>query len=406
MATLQAVRTDPISATRPSFDELVARAAELRPMLRERAAQTERDGRVSADSMAALADAGLLQLVKPARFGGWEYPPSVMLHVGAELARGCGSTAWCAMLANCNNWFAAYWPLAVQEEIWGDTPGALICGTVVPTGKCEKVEGGWNVWGRWPWASNCDNSQWAFVSAMLPPIDGAPQGAGWFLTPIDALRIDQNSWQVSGMQGTGSKTMLADEPFFLPDERMIRLGDIIPRRAPGNAISDNPLANFGFASFGGVPLIAAVIGMAYAALDEFVESMRGKVRATQPGATAAQNPFVLERVGHASAEIEASRALLLAELGRLEARVMEGYEPSVEDRLRMRRAMAFAGRSCTEAVNRLLEVAGASAADVHLPLQRIWRDVNAASRHLAFDANSIYSMMGQHMFGLEPTGSY
>ncbi len=393
---------------RPSMADLVERARSFEPMLRERAAETEANRRVSGEVMDQLGDADLLSLVKPAQFGGLQYPPSALLHIGYELGRACGSTGWCAMLANCNNWFAAYWSLSAQEELWRD-PRHLACGTVAPTGKCDAVEGGYRIWGKWPWASNCDNSQWAFVSAVLPSGDGAPVGVGWFMTPMSTLTIDQSSWFVSGMQGTGSKTLVANEPIFVPAHRALRFGDIINRATPGCAVPGNPMANFAFTTFGAVPLVSPVIGMAQGALEIYVQTMRDKVRvAMRPGApaTAAENPFVQERVGRASARIAAARAVLLAELTAVEDRVFHGYQPDTGERLSIRRAVGFAARECTDAVNSLMEIAGASAADSSAPLQRVWRDINAASRHLAFDPTSIYPLVGQHLFGMQPVGNF
>ena len=396
------------SPDRPSIAELVDRARDLGPLLRERAGQTEADRRVSHDSMDRLAKAGLLGLVKPARFGGFEYRPSVLVHVGSQLGRACASTAWCAMLANCNNWFAAYWPLAVQQELFHKTTD-LIAGAVAPTGKCEAVEGGYLVSGKWPWASNCENSQWAFVSAMLPAEDSGPPGVGWFITPIAGLSVDQTSWFVSGMQGTGSKTLVAEQPVFVPARRVIRFNDIITRAVPGCSEPANPMANFAFSTFGAVPLASPVIGMAQGAVDIFVEMMRNKIKvAMRAGAsvTAAENPFIQERVGRASTRIAAARAYLLAELAAIEDRVAAGHTPSVDERLSVRGSVIHAVRECTEAVNALVELAGASAADTSLPLQRIWRDINAASRHTAFDPNALYPATGQNLFGLPPIGIY
>jgi len=63
--------------------------------------------------------------------------------------------------------------------------------------QCEPTEGGYQIRGRWPWASNCENSDWYFVSAMLPPDGGAAPQVGWFLTPASTLSVDQSSWHVS-----------------------------------------------------------------------------------------------------------------------------------------------------------------------------------------------------------------
>ena len=120
---------------RPPIDELVARARNLQPLLRQRAKETEANRRVSAETTAVLADAGLFKIVKSKRFGGFEYGPSALLRVGFELGQACGSTAWCAMLGNVNSWFASYWPLQAQTDIWGERPGNLVAGTLAPTGQ-------------------------------------------------------------------------------------------------------------------------------------------------------------------------------------------------------------------------------------------------------------------------------
>jgi 3-hydroxy-9,10-secoandrosta-1,3,5(10)-triene-9,17-dione monooxygenase len=387
----------------------VARARDLQPILRRRAKETEASRRVSAEATAELAHAGLLKLVKPKRFGGFEYGPSALLRVGFELGQACGSTAWCAMLANCNSWFASYWPLQAQIDVWGESPDALIAGTVVPTGQCERADGGYWVKGRWPWASNCENSNWLFVSAMLPEVNGAFPGAGWFLTPRESLSVDQTSWYVSGMQGTGSKVVFAEQPLFVPEHRVIGFSDIHAGTTPGRSIPGNLQAGFGFSTFGAVALVAPLLGMAQGALDWFAQAMQAKVRATmRPGAPviAAHSPFTQERAGSASAAIDAAMALLLADLPALEAKVRAGETISVAERIRVRRDCGFAARQAVDAVNGLFEGAGASGADLDAPIQRFWRDANAAARHVSLDVQAINSVVGQNLFGLQPTGMF
>jgi alkylation response protein AidB-like acyl-CoA dehydrogenase len=394
---------------RPPLDGLVARARDLQPLLRQRAKDTEVNRRVSAETTSVLAGAGLLKLVKPKRFDGFEYGPSALLRVGFELGQACGSTAWCAMLANVNSWFASYWPLQAQTDLWGDNPDNLLAGTVVPTGSCRRADGGYLICGRWPWASNCDNSDWFFVSAPLPEVDGASPGAGWFLTPRDSLSVDQTSWYVSGMQGTGSKVIFCEQPVFVPEHRVIRFSDILAGTTPGRSIPGNVPSAFSFGTFGAVSLVAPLLGMAQGALDWFAHAMRTKVRAgSRPGTPliAAHNPFTQERVGRASAAIDAAMALLLADLPKLEAKIQAGESIDIPDRIRIRRDCGFAARQAVDAVNGLFEGAGASGADLDSPIQRFWRDINAAARHVSLDVQAINSTVGQQLFGLPPVGMY
>lgn len=398
-----------LQASTPPIDELLERARTLRPMLADRAQQTEADRRVSADVTQVMVEAGLYRLGQPRRFGGYEYGPSDLLRLGFETGRGCGSTGWCAMIANVNAWLASYWPLRAQEEIWGDDPDHLVTGTFVPTGKCAVADGGYLVHGRWPFASNCDNSHWLFVSALLPEVAGQSPGVGWFMVPREMLGIDQDSWHVAGMQGTGSKTLFADEPIFVPDHRVIRFADVMRGSAPGHAEPGNVMAGFNFATFGAVTLVAPLLGMAQAALDWFSDAMRTKVKSSlKPGApvSVAQSPFTQARAGEAQVRIDSAMTLLLADLPPLEAKVRAGEALSVADRIRVRRDIGFAARQASDAVNLLFEGAGAASAALDSPIQRYWRDINAAARHASLDVQAIYGLVGQECFGLDPVGQF
>jgi alkylation response protein AidB-like acyl-CoA dehydrogenase len=403
------IQPTPESANRPSLDELASRARALQPVLREAARATEANRRVSPATMGLLEQAELLSLVKPREYGGLSYGPSAMLPIGFELGRACGSTAWCAMIGNCNAWFTAYWPREAQDEVWKDRPGNLVAGAVAPGGGCEAAEGGYYIHGKWPFASNCDNSQWIFVSSMMPEMDGIPAGVGWFLVPSSLLEIDHNTWRVAGLQGTGSKTVIAEKPIFVPNHRVIRFGDIGVIKTPGAAIAGNVMARFSFSTFAAVALISPILGMAQGTLDWFTANLRGKQRVNMrpgPAVMASDNAFAQERAGRASAAIEGSMALVKAALAPAEEAVFAGNLPSVEQRLRVRQAIGFAARQCVDAVNILYEGSGASSGDLDSPIQRHWRDLNFAARHISLDVQAINSLVGQHLFGMQPTGAF
>jgi 3-hydroxy-9,10-secoandrosta-1,3,5(10)-triene-9,17-dione monooxygenase len=263
--------------------------------------------------------------------------------------------------------------------------------------------------GRWPWASNCDNSQWACVGAIIPETAERPAGTGWFLVPMDELVIDQDSWFVSGMQGTGSKTIYAASPLFVPTHRVIYFDDIADRKAPGCLIGNNSPALFAFSTFGGATLAGPVLGMAQGALNLFAGAMKDKLRvAMKPGVklTAGQNPFVQERLGRAQAMINCAFVSLTSTLEQSEERIFAGKAPGVDERIRVRMALVQSVRLSVDAVNLIMETAGASAADSHLPLQRFWRDINAAVRHISFDTTTLFPVAGQHILGLEPKMGY
>jgi alkylation response protein AidB-like acyl-CoA dehydrogenase len=392
-----------------SSADVVQRAAALRPFLAERAAATERDGRVLEETTDLIKKAGLHRLGQPTRFGGFGYPLSVHMQVGFELARACTSTSWCVLIANSTAWFASYWPLEVQEEIWGEDPDVMICLSGIPTGKCRVVEGGFEVWGSWPFASNSDNSDWAIVSAPLVETEGSPPETAWFLVKREELEIDHDSWNVVGMCGTGSKTLSRTEPLFVPRRRMLKLSQMLQGSNPGRAIPGNDLAAFNFGTFSGISLIGPMLGAAQGAVDWYVETMKSKVKTTIKAGTAAPaslTPALQMRVGDATSRIDAAMALLRSTLQELEPVVLSGESLPVGERVRLRRDIGFAARQASRAVSIIIEGAGASAMAAGTPIQRAWRDVTAGTRHVTLETDAIFTMYGQERFGLQPVGAF
>ena len=77
--------------TPPRFDELLARAEGMIPMLRERAPRAEQLRRLPDETITDLHSSGLFRVLQPARVGGSELPFRTLFELTAVIARGCGS---------------------------------------------------------------------------------------------------------------------------------------------------------------------------------------------------------------------------------------------------------------------------------------------------------------------------
>jgi len=133
---------------RPSLDELRKRAQALVQTLRANGEETERSRRVSSLNMQMLRDADLFRLMRPTRFGGFEYGFTELLELGSEIGRGCGSTAWCYGLVVVHQWMLSIFPAEAQEEIFTANPDTVICGSYAPVARAEAVDGGYRIKGR------------------------------------------------------------------------------------------------------------------------------------------------------------------------------------------------------------------------------------------------------------------
>jgi len=79
-------------------EELLRRASDMVPRLKERAAHTEHLRRLPDETVQDILSSGLHRIAVPKRYGGLDVGYPVMLEVGAALARGCAATAWCYSL--------------------------------------------------------------------------------------------------------------------------------------------------------------------------------------------------------------------------------------------------------------------------------------------------------------------
>src|ERR1700757_5336516 len=77
----------------PRFEELLARAEALVPVLRERAPRAEQLRRLPDETIADLHASGLFRMLQPARVGGSELPYRALFELTAGIGRGGGSAA-------------------------------------------------------------------------------------------------------------------------------------------------------------------------------------------------------------------------------------------------------------------------------------------------------------------------
>jgi 3-hydroxy-9,10-secoandrosta-1,3,5(10)-triene-9,17-dione monooxygenase len=401
-------QADPTTArnTRPDFGELLDRVRALRPIIAERALGAEKAKRVPQETMEQLRDTQIFRAMQPKRFGGYEYGPAELAQVGFELGRACGSTGWCGTLAVSFGWMGTFFPLETQQEVWDD-PNNLIAVSYLPSPKVEAVDGGYRIGGSWPWASGVDSATWLILAALLPGKDGPPTPA-WCFVPVRDVVIDHNSWNVSGLEGTGSKTVAIPEPVFVPSHRVLPLPAIFSGKVPGLAVADNGQARFAFPTFGPTALVSPIVGMAQGALDAFTDTARDAKRMARPGMfeKVAESPLIQRLVGQTSAKIDAARTLMLTSLTEGQNVVAGGGTPDIELRVRIRRNHGFAARSSAEATNDLFMKSGAAAADEKNRVQRFWRDANAASLHASLDWDTLAGLYGTQQLGLQPQGVF
>jgi alkylation response protein AidB-like acyl-CoA dehydrogenase len=394
---------------RASLDELAAGVGRLAPDLAAQALAVEKNCTVAETSVSTLRELGFFRLVQPRAFGGYEHDFDLLVDLTIELAKSCASSAWVCGLFAAHQWLVASFPAQAQQDVWGDNPDAVACGSYAPASKAAAVAGGYELSGRWSFASGCDNAQWSLCAALLPPqSEGAPPAPAFLLVPARDYVID-DTWQVIGLAGTGSKTLVLDK-VFVPAHRVLTFAATTSGRTPGaDAYADNP--TFSIPMLCNIPscLAAVAVGAAYGACDHYLMTTKGRItRGAVAGASnrMAQFATVQLRVAEAAASIDAAREILLRDLRVRAAAARAGREISVSDRITSRRGQAFAVSLAIRATEALNASTGGYGLDLSNPIQRAWRDANAVGRHVSMNWDAVGTMYGQLALGLEPIGQY
>ena len=263
----------------------------------------------------------------------------------SSLRKVCASTAWVGGLLAAHQWLIAGFSEAAQRDVWDGNPDAVACGSYAPAAKAIEVEGGYRLTGRWSFASGCDNAQWSLCAALLPSkTEGGPFAPAFLLVPASDYLID-DTWNVVGLGGTGSKTLVLND-VFVPEHRVLSFADTTSGKTPGAALyAENP--TFSIPMLSNIPscLASAAVGAAAGALEDYLDVT---CRRITRGAVAGNNnrmaefPTIQLRVAEA-ARLGGCRARNAAarSAGIARRRSARDRPVSIEDRIVSRRGQAF-----------------------------------------------------------------
>jgi 3-hydroxy-9,10-secoandrosta-1,3,5(10)-triene-9,17-dione monooxygenase len=389
----------PASFAGVSHEEMVRRARALLPMLDQRAAACERLGRLPDETERDLHAAGLFRVVQPARVGGADLDIGVLVDVCAEIAQVCPSTSWNLGNLASHHWMLGYFPPETQDALWNKSTDVLIATSLAfPAGRGRKVDGGYEISGRWPLSSGVDNSDWNLLAITVreaddgPPVE--PRVAQVQSTEYEIL----DTWHAMGLAGTGSKDV-AVKKLFVPDQYTLSAWAFNGKPHPGSAINPSPLFRLPLLALGAYVLAGVMLGCARGAYELTVGAAR-KRNGTTTGTPVGAAQTVQIKVAEAGARVDAADLVMRRSCEHAMAVARAGEEFTLADKLRYRRDAAFAVRLCVEAVDIMMAVAGSGGLYLSSRMQRLFRDAHAANAHVMFSTDVQGTLFGQHALGI------
>jgi len=389
--------TTATASAAPTLQELLARIDEARPILDRNADQAEVERRIPQENIDALGAAGAFRVMTPRRFGGYEMTIREKLEVSAAVAESCGSTAWVVALTNVCNWMAGTLGDQAQQDIWGENPDARVAGVLNPSDAVRKVDGGYEISGKWPWASGSLHADWALVGIVVPDESGQPVDQALAFLPQSDYTIE-DTWFVAGMKGTGSNTIVA-ENVFVPEHRLVSTIRAIDNEYPTEH-KDEALYRSSFIPVLTLILAGAQLGFGRAALKFVKETApRRGISYTKFERQTDSTAFQLQ-VAHAAMLIDTAHLHVFRAAADIDDAAAHGEKLSYERRARVRYDTAYAVNRIREAIDLLLSAHGASSFALISPLQRIWRDSNTAGRHAVIDPLVNQEIYGKALLGI------
>ncbi len=369
-------------------------ARALRPLILAERQRIEAARRLPEDLARELAHRGFFRLFLPKAYGGLDLAPVEGLEILEELARADASVAWCVWNGN-THWIPAQLAPEAAHTLHAD-PDVVTANSTRASGRAEIVAGGYRVNGRWSLVSGCELAAWMVLLCVVSE-DGKPRltssGAPetrFLLLPSNACKI-VDTWTVSGLRGTGSHDVVADDvfvaspysagfndPYVLPDWRY-RMPPFC-RVIPGLGAMALGIAD------------TAIASLRQIAADKQLQRSLQILR---------ENHGAQMNVSKAQALVRAARLYLFDSVDRLWTTLLETGEAPIEARADVRMAAWHAVFSAAKAVDLMYGTAGATALYANFPLERAFRDVHAITQHIGVHARVMEST-GRVLFGLEP----
>jgi 3-hydroxy-9,10-secoandrosta-1,3,5(10)-triene-9,17-dione monooxygenase len=382
---------------------LVDKARAAGPTLAASDSRSNEQGRLTEEAVAALRGTGVLRALQPARWGGAESTLAEYADAVIEIGRHSASAGWVSSVVGVHPWQIALFPEETQQELWGETPERLIASSYTPTGKIGKVDGGYQVSGRWHFSSGIDICQ----GVILGGIAGTREVRGTEYPDFTSVILDETDyriervWNVAGLRGTGSNDVVVDG-VFVPERRgqsHVLYTHALGTSLPGQDKNDGPIYRTPWAVVFNLIIAAGAVGAVQGFVDAWVGETR--TRRTNYGELLREDAGVQNHLAEAQWQLDAA----ILKIRRAATELMEYAEahdiPSLEQRAFYRWDVARGANAAVDAAQELMRVASGRTVFLDHPLQSKYQDVVSASGHAFLYDDPLARAFGGRVLGAE-----
>jgi alkylation response protein AidB-like acyl-CoA dehydrogenase len=386
--------------------KLLERIEEMSQYLREQAVEAEEIGQLPDETAKRLRELGIMRMTQPKSHGGLESHPAEFLEAIMALGTHCGATGWVSGIVGVHPAELALMDPRLLDEVWGDDPDTWIASPYTPVGLARPVDGGYQFSGRWGFSSGTDHCTWAHLGGLVTDADGVPLNPGVMVhlaLPRSDYEIIEDSWNVAGLKGTGSKDVAVHD-VFVPDYRVVEAAGVFSgEQAKVFGADASTLYRMPWSAVFPNAITSAIIGICEGALAAHLDYQRGRVNIIT--GKSAEDPFAMEAIGMAASEIRSARVQVLDNVNRMWDIVDAGGEVPFEQRAAGRRDQVRCAWRAVEALDLLMTRSGGTAMRTSNPMQRLWRDAHMGLNHAINMASPVLQFYGSVRIGADLTTS-
>lgn len=377
-------------------EEVLRRARAAVPELRAWTERITAARQLPSEVVDILRSTGVFRMGVTTAAGGPGLNSAQQTEVIEILSQGDASAGWCAMIGMDTPLYAEFLSEAVATELFADID-TVTAGLILPVGRADRVPGGYQVSGQWPFGSGITHAKWVVAGCQVyengelaPGPHGMPFTWRIMVVPrSDVTLLD--TWNVFGLAGSGSHDYRMDK-LFVPDERSFSFGN--PRNPGPMATPEAILRNMP-----GVPL-----GVARAALDH-VKSLAANRTDRATGASWRDSYRVQMAVASAESQLDIARRAVYHGLEEQWELLVSGAELTPEQRVAPVLARVHSFRVARQILNDLTDLVATSAVRSSSPLAGWLADVTVMRQHVIAQ-DEVLQSAGAHLLGGTPSNPF
>ena len=349
-----------------SSENLLENVESILPIIKQGAEASERSGSLQEDVLDALFEQRLFRLFISEKYQGETTDLPTALKVFEKVASADGATGWLVMIGAGGGLFSGF----IEEKAARDIflpERAVIAGSGMPSGEAKAITGGFEVSGRWGYASGSDYATWFTANCKVM---GKQDEIVSIAVSADKV-VRHQTWDVFGMKATGSHDFSIDS-VTVPKTYTFSLFD--------KPLLDEPIFYCPLETLASLTFASVAIGITQHAVDEFIAF--AKQKQISEAQSLMEVTDIKLRCAQAEQLLHDSRKRLNQQSEQVWQAAEKRRHPSDALRETIAEEAIELVQNCVQLVDGLKARSGMMAVFAASPFGRAWRDLHTLSQHV------------------------